>query len=770
MVTDLERVLGDVPFASNVRVPGMLHCRIVRSTMPHARLTGIHTSAARRMPGVHAVVTGDDLCAHTRLRVLYGPVVHDQPVLALERVRYVGEPVAAVVAETPEDADEAAAAVVVDYDELPAVFSVDEAMAHGAPRLFEAQPEIAPSFVDVAVRGALERNICSTYRIARGDVDQALAHADTVFEHTFSSPAVQHVPLESHACVAIWRGGRLTVHSGTQTPFIVRSQLAEIFGVPHSRVRVVAPPLGGGFGAKTYANIEPLVAALSYLIRRPVRLHLSRDEEFVTVTKHAMQVTLTTGVSRDGLLVARKATGYYNAGAYAGISPRKIMFGAYGVTGPYNVPHVRNEMSAVYTNTPPAGAYRGFAINQCAWAYESQMDMIAASLKIDRVDFRLKNVLREGDRFCTGEVMGDVRFADALRRVAVAIGYGQRSAPISGDLARGIGLSCIIEGTITPSTSTALVKLNMDGSVDLMTAAVEMGQGIQQALRRITAAELGIDIQSVSVAEVDTDVSPYDQQTTASRSVFSVGRAIQLACEEIREQLALLGGRLLGTATDVSVENGRIFVRDDPTQALTYGQVVSRSGVGNVMGRGTFRTEGGLDPETGQGVASAQWHQSAGAAEVEVDRRTGHVRVVAYRSAINIGRVIDPVGADLQCEGAITFGIGNALLEELVFDHGSLINGTLADYMIPALKDVPEARSSELLEAFDGASAEPHGLGEMPLPPVAPAIGNAVFDAVGVRLTDLPLSAEKVLRALREKDARDVSPSRHDTQEAVASR
>jgi CO/xanthine dehydrogenase Mo-binding subunit len=756
MIAEIDKVLGQVPFASNVRLPGMLHCRIVRSTAPHARILAIDTSAARRLPGVHAVVTGDDLTAHSQLALRYGPVLHDQPVLALDKVRYVGEPVAAVVAETVAQAEAAAAAVAIDYEELPAVYSVAEAISSGAPRLFDAPPAVDPSFVDVAVHSDVARNVCSSYRIVRGDADRAIADADHVFEHTFFSPAVQHVPLETHACVAAWSGGQLTVHSGTQTPFILRAQLAGIFGLPQTSVRVLAPPLGGGFGAKAYASIEPLAAVLAYLTGRPVRIYLLREEEFVTVTKHAMQVTLRTGVRSDGQLVARQATGYYNAGAYAGISPRKIIFGAYGINGPYNVPAVRHEMFAVYTNTPPAGAYRGFAINQCAWAYESQMDIIAAALGIDPLELRLKNLLREGDRFCTGEVMGDVHFSEVLRRVASSIGYTGRTNRVEGDTVSGIGLSCIIEGTITPTTSCALVKLNGDGSVTALTGSVEMGQGIQEALRRIVAAALGVELQSVSLADIDTDVTPYDQQTTASRSVFSMGTALERACEEIRQQLAELGARLLQPSAELAVERGRVFSPDDPGRALSYGQLVRRSGMGNLMGRGTFRTEGRLDPDTGQGIASVHWHQSAAAAEVEIDRRTGRVRVVRYRGAVHAGRLIDRVGAELQCEGGLTFGLGNALLEELVFDNGQLVNGTLTDYMIPALEDLPADCAFEILEA-EGA-AEPHGLGEPPLPVVAPAIGNAIADATGVRLYDLPLSAEKVLRALREPEAEAPPP------------
>ena len=762
MRADVDGVLGRSPFASDVRLPGMLHCRLVRSEVPHGRLVRVGTGAARRVGGIHAVVTGDDLRQRADMQTRFGPVLHDQPMLAVDVVRYVGEPVATVVAESSDAADEAAAAVEVDVEPLGAVFDVRSALEEGAPRLFDLAPEVDPSFVDVAVHGDVTRNVCSRFRVVRGDAARALERADHVFEHRFSSPPAQHVPLETHACVAVWQGrGLLTVYSGTQTPFILRAQLANLFGIPQSRVRVVVPPMGGGFGAKAYPTIEPVVAAMALLTSRPVRLHLTREEEFVTVTKHAMEVTLRTGVSRDGVLVARHAVGHYNAGAYAGISPRKIIFGAYGINGPYAVPDALHEMYAVYTNLPPAGPYRGFAINQCAWAYESQMDIIAGSLGIDPYDLRMRNLLQDGDAFCTGEVLHGLHFTELLDRVAGASGYRTRRRSDDGDVARGVGLSCVIEGTITPSTSTAMVKLDADGSVSVVTGSVEMGQGSQRALCAIAAEALGVDADVVTAAEVDTDLSPYDQQTTASRTVSTMGRAVEMACDELRAQLVALGAPMLDTSLEVVAEGGRVRVEADPGRSLGYAEVVRRSGLGNLLGRGALRTKGGLDPETGQGIGSEHWHQSAAAAEVEVDRRTGRVRVVSYRGAVFAGKVVDPVGAALQCEGGLSFGVGNALMEEMLFDDGQLVNGSLADYMLPSLADLPAERTFDVV-AEGGPDAAPHGLGEPLLPPVAPAISNAVFDAVGVRIHDLPLTAERVLRALRAQDAGSGEPGRRE--------
>jgi CO/xanthine dehydrogenase Mo-binding subunit len=745
-----DRVTGRTPFVVNHEVVGMLHCRLVRSTAAHATIRAVDTAAARSHPGVRAVVTGADLAARADLRIHFGPILRDQPVLAVDVVRFIGEPVVAVVADDPATAEEAAALVEVEYDHRPAVFDVEEAIAPGAPLLFESAPERDPAFADVTLRDDFARNICNTFSVVKGDAEAAMAAADLVFEDVFDSPAAGAAPLETHVVVADARPDRLTVWSSTQTPHITRRQLALLFDLPLNRVRVIVPAVGGGFGAKAYASVEPIAAVASQIVGAPVRLHLTREEEFVTSTKHAMRVRLRTGVNRDGRIVARQATAYYNSGAYAIVSPRKVMFGAYGISGPYAIPNVRADVHAVCTNTPPAGAYRGFAINQCAWAYEQQMDMIAERLGMDPVELRRINLLRGGDELCTGEVLEHAQFVELLDSAADRIGW-EAGAPVErhGDLVRAKGVSCVIEGTITPSTSAAAIRLNADGSVDVLTSSVEMGQGIRPALALSVAGRLGIDPDLVQVSYVDTDLTPYDQQTTASRSMFSMGRAVGVAADDAVEKVRKLAADVLeADPDDLEVTDGRVRVAGHGGEGLSFGEVIVRSRVGDVLGEGTFSTDGGLDPYTGQGIGSVHWHQSVGAAEVEVDLATGRVRVLRYTGGVFAGQVVDPVGAAHQCEGCLVFGVGNALFEELVFDQGQLVNGSLADYMVPSLEDMPAAYDFELTE--DRERGEVHGLGEPALPPVAPAIGNAVYRATGVRIRSLPISAEKVLRGLRE--------------------
>ena len=748
MLDARERVDAEIEFSIDVKVPGMLQSAILRSTSPHARIARLDVEAARSLPGVHAVLTGAEIAARGDVKPRFGPVLRDQPILALGKVRYVGEPVVAVAAETRDVALSALDLVEIEYEELPAVFGVDEALADGAPLVHDEPPAPGPTFADVILHTGEGSNVCNSFRLRRGAVEQGFAEAERIFEHVFTSPAVQHVPLETHACVADVRRGAITIHSGTQIPYMLRSQLAEIFGLPASAVRVVVPQLGGSYGAKCYPSIEPIAACLSLAARRPVRLVLTREEEFVTITKHAVRVRMKTGVRSDGTIVAREVTAHFNTGAYADIGPRLIKNGGYGTAGPTDIPHVSIDSYAVYTNLPPAGAFRGYGISQAAWAYETQADMIAAELGLDPAEFRLRNLLEDGQQFATGEEMHDVHFKELLATVADKIGWGSEPER-DGSRARAKGLSCIIKGTVTPSTSTAICKLNDDGSLHVLSSSVEMGQGIKTALAILASEELGVPIERVNVVLVDTDVTPYDQQTSSSRSAQAMGSAVIGAVGVIKEELKRRAAELLeADPGDLVVADGLVGVRGDPASSLAYADVLRRTRAGNLIGQGVFQSAGGLDPETGQGIAAVHWHQAAGAAEVEVDLETGRVEVVRYEGAVYSGRTVNPVQAELQTEGNVAFGVGQALYEELLYDNGQLQNATLADYMIASFRDMPPELGITVVEGEPGA--EVHGIGETSPPAVMPAIGNAVFNATGVRITDLPITAEKVLRALKD--------------------
>jgi CO/xanthine dehydrogenase Mo-binding subunit len=759
MIDALERVTARIRYTIDLQVPGMLHAKVLRSPMAHARIVSIDTTRAARVPGVALVLTGADLEARDDIQPWYGPVFRDQPILAIGKVRFVGEPVVAAVAVDTDTAQEALDLVDIVYEELPAVFTVDEALAEGASLVHEGPLRMGQTFPDLIVDPKGGTNVCNHFKLRKGDVEAGFQAADAVFEDVFTSPPVQHVPMETHACIADVSDGRVTLWDSTQIPFVIRSQLAEIFKIPQTRVRVIVPMLGGGYGAKTYPKIEPLTAMLSYLARRPVRYHLTREEEFVTITKHGVRIRLTTGVRNDGTIIARKSTCHFNTGAYGDIGPRLIKNGGYATGGPHHIPNVWVDSYAVYTNIVPAGAFRGYGVSQAAWAYETQMDMIAEKMGWDPLAFRMQNLLEDGQSVMTGEAMFDAHFKELLGRAATWIGWDHDEPPVrEGNIVRAKGLSCIIKGTVTPSTSSASVKLNDDGSLDVLTSSVEMGQGMQASFAILAAERLGIPVGAVHISSPDTDITPYDQQTSSSRTTHAMGTAIIGAIDEVRRQLRdLAADQLEAAVDDLELAEGTVRVAGSPDRALSYGEIVRRHRAGNLLGSSTFRSEGGLDPETGQGIGSVHWHQAAGAAEVEVDLDTGRVRVVRYHAGVYAGRILNPVQAELQTEGNVAFGLGQALFEDMVFDAGQLQNGNLGDYMIASIDDLPPELNTDVLEHLEANDI--HGIGETSLPPVMPAVGNAVYRATGVRITDLPITPEKVLRGLRARVEEEAAAS-----------
>ena len=742
-----DRVTGRTPFVQDIRPSGVLETAIVRSREPHARLVRVDTSRASRHPGVVVAASGAELAAALGRPITFGPVYRDQPALAVDVVRYVGEPVAAVVAADLDTARAAAELVEVEYDPLPAVFDVDSALAPDAPLV---HPTERPAGTYGFAPGPAGSNVCTPFRLRKGSVEEGFAAADEIIEGTYDTPAVQHVPLEPHASVVLVRGGRITAWTGTQTPYGVRAQLAELFGLSASKVRVIVPAIGGGFGGKGHCKLEPLAALLSSRCGRPVRIRLERAEEFVTITKHAVRVRMRTGVTRDGRITAVAVDCRFDTGAYADIGPRVAQYGGVGMAGPYAVDHVSVDALAVYTNRPPAGAFRGFGFPQAAWAHERQMDRIADALGVDPLELRLRNALVDGQTYATGEVFEDTRFRELLEAGGRAVDWGVSPAAHGVRRIRAKGIAVVAKATIIPSISSAIVKLGDDGSLDVLASSVDMGQGVRTSLALVAAAAMATAVDRVNVAGVDTDTTPYDQMTSASRSTFAMGGAVREAVASVRRQLTDLAAELLEAAPDdLELVDGVVRVRGVPSRSLAYGDVIRRSRVGNLVGEGRYRRLGGLDPVTGQGVGSVHWTPGVGAAEVEVDLETGAVEVLRYHAGTYAGTVVDRVGADLQIDGCVAFGVGQALFEHLVFDGGQLANASLADYLVAGLRDLPRETTSTILE--DDDPHEIHGMGEAALPPVMPAIANAVARATGVDVRTLPLTPESVLRGLRER-------------------
>ena len=680
------RATGAARYAEDFELPRMLHARIVRSPYPHARVVAVDASA---VPAGCVVLAPDDVRELGR----YGCQIQDQSVLGVERARYLGDPVAAVAAVTPREAEQAAALVDVSYEELPAVLDVLDAVRPTAPLVHETHAVSASGAAYFGIRPEHGTNVCHRFRIRHGDVEAGFAEADVVIEQTFRTAGAQHAHMEPHACVARWTEDALEIWTGTQTPFNLREELARIFDLAEERIRVVCLPMGGAFGAKTFLRIEAIGAALARKADRPVKLVLPRSEEWQTLNRHPATISVKLGAKADGTLVAKQVTCYADTGAYADCGPGVAQKMGFAAPGPYRIPHVSVDAHCVYTNLPPNGAFRGYGQMQSSWASERAMDILADRLGLDPLELRLKNVLREGDRYCTGETMRDVHFAECLEAAAQAVGWREGR--------RGKGLSLILKGMQTPSRAAVAVEAREDGTYVLRCATVEMGQGSRRAISLLAAELLGVDLGRVRFPDPDTSLVPYDTRTTSSRSTYMMGRALVEAVRDLREG------------------DGR-------------------------RGYGEIANPGGLDPETGQGIASTHWHQAAAAAEVRVDERTGKIDVLRLHASIYAGRVVDRPSAELQNEGSMIMGLGTALFEEVAFADGQVTNANLSDYAIPSFGDLPVRLTHELIER---EGAEIHGLGETALPPVPPAIGNAVA-SLGIPVTDLPMTPEAVLEAI----------------------
>ena len=763
MVGGLAKVTGAVNYAPDLQFPRMLYTKALRSPYAHANILRIDAARAEKVPGVIAVVTRDDL---NGLNPYFGPVVDDQPVVATERVRHVGEVVALVAGESREIAEEAAGLIEVDYEELPAVFDILEAIKPDAPVLHAQRKETTAGVHREEFNFQVGGNVCSVYHVEDGDIKQGFQEADEIIENTYTLPPVQHGHIEPHAATAYWEpSGKLVLHTATQNPSGVQEQLAQIFKLPENQVRVIVPLVGGGYGGKTHARLEPALALLARKAHRPVQWVLTRDEVFLTGRRYGAVVKIKTGFKRDGRIVARQVEAFYEIGAYTLNGPVNAKTGCYVSSGPYNIPNRSLTTYSVYTNLPPTGPFRGVGVSHVCWAYESEMDDIARRLNVDPVELRLKHVVCEGDIFVTGEELVSVGITDCLRRTAEAIGWkGQeeQAAPSKENkLLRGKGLAVAIKSTTTPTTSSASVRLNADGSAVLLTSSVEIGQGLLTSMAQIVGEELGLPFERVTVSSPDTDLTPYDKSTSSSRTTFHMGQAAQQAARDVKNQLFDVAAKKLeARIEDLELRDGTVFVRGVPDKKISIAEIFKTrfgSTVGSMFGGYCFKTAGGLDPKTGKGKAAAFWFFSACGAEVEVDIETGKVRVLKTVTAVDAGHAIHPKQCGLQNEGSLLSGMGSALFEEMVYDKGQPINSNFLEYMLPSLEDHPQEFQSILVETPhpDGPFGA-KGVGEAALPPVAPAIGNAIANALGgIRIRDLPIKPDKLVAALQaEKEKR----------------
>ncbi len=739
----LKKVTGKAIFAEDLRFEGMLHAQVLRSPLPHARIKSIDISEAVKLSGVSAVLTAKDVPGENRIGILGGPF-RDQPVLCEDKVRFVGDPIALVAAETKEIAEEAVKLIKVEYEELPPVFDAVEAMKEDAPKVHQGS------------------NIKAHRKIRKGNVEEGFRNSDIIVEGTYSTPFYAHAYLEPEAGIAkMDEEGNLIIWACTQFPSNVREEVARVLDLPLSKVRVIQTTTGGGFGGKLDISVHCHIALLAFKTGKPVRLVWSREESTTAATKrHPFLIRYKTGATKEGRLLAAKVEIIGNTGAYSSYGPAVLTRAAVHATGPYNVPHVEVDAFMVYTNNPVAGAMRGFGTPQVAIAHETQIEKVAEALGMDPIEVRLRNAFEVGSITPTGQVLEhSVGLKKALIEAQNLAAEWRREIQLGENLSKkkGIGIGVMwygIGNTGHPNPSGAFVELLDDGSALVLTSAAEIGQGMDTVLAQIAAEELGIDdITKIKVYSGDT-AFPLARGTSASGQTYITGNAVRLAAREAREPLLEQIAKVWGVnKEELCLAEGEIRARGSDRKISLAEAVQMCRGLGILtLGHGWFnpRTTP-LTPETGQGDAYATYSFATHLAEVEVDVETGEVQVTRFAAFNDVGRAINPVGVEGQIEGGISMGLGHALMEELVVEKGVIQNPDLAQYLIPTSLDMPEEILAEIIE-----EAEPSGpfgakgVGEPALVPTAPAILNAIYDAVGVRITELPATSERVFQALKE--------------------
>jgi CO/xanthine dehydrogenase Mo-binding subunit len=754
-----EKVTGRAHYIADLARPGMLHGAILGSPHAHARIKSYDTSAARAAPGVVCVLTGEDFPAGRM-----GAFVKDEHAIAKGKVRYVGEPVAAVAAESEEQARAAARLVKVEYEEMPAVLSPEEALAPGAAIVHE---DLAGYFkVFPAISGG---NLCSETELAEGDLAQGWRESELIVEGIYETAPQAHVALEP--CGALAEpdaAGRVTLWSANQSVFRVQANVCEALELPMSRLRSLTPRVGGGFGNKMEAHIQPITVQLALAAGRPVKLILSREEDFEIVrARHPFRVHAKTGVKQDGTFVAREVDVLLDCGAYADDSPGVLGYSLLMARGPYRIPHVRCHGRLVYTNKLRFGAFRGFGNPQVSFATETQIDEIAQRLGIDPVEIRRRNALGEGDHWFGGQRLLSNGLPDCIAAAEHASGWRARDrlAPRPGRK-RGMGFACTahIGGLLGTG---AIVRLLEDGSVVLNTGAVDIGQGSDTILTQICAESLKLPVERVAIASPDTDGSPFNWGTTASRVTYTTGRAVAAAAGEVERQIKAQAAEILECA-EIDLElrpGGRVGIKGIPEKELPFVAVSARAHWakgGPIVGTNTFVFDRpAVDPKRAvvRGLPFPQigvYSFGALAVDVEIDEASGKIEVLRAWSAADVGRAINRMSVEGQLEGAFAQGLGFALCEEMVWDGPRLANPSLMDYKVPTSIDVPYEIYPTIVER-----AEPDGpfgakgVGEIGINVVAAAIANAVAAATGLRLRRLPMTPERVLDAMLQAETGD---------------
>jgi CO/xanthine dehydrogenase Mo-binding subunit len=740
----VERVIGAGIYGIDLALKDELHGGILRSEYAHAKIVSIDTSEAKKVPGVHAVVTAADAPD-----VRYGRTYIDRYMLAKNKVRYMGDPVAAVAADSPAIVKQALKKIKVVYEPLPVVLDPEETMKADAPTLHDDMP--LPKNLPEGVK---VKNVCSYTPVHVGDPDKAMAEADVVVDEVYETKMIHPQYLEPRIAAAqVEPDGRITVWANAQAPFGVRTDVARLLGVSLNKVRVLSTELGGGFGGKASgitsgAAIEPICALLAVKAKRPVMIVLDKAEETISTTiRSGARMYIKTGVKKDGTIVARTGKVIYDAGAYSGFGAMAGARCTNMLGGWYLMPNCHIDGYVVYTNKQVCGPVRGPGGPQAAFAVESHMDSIAAKLGMDPVEFRLKNTPKPGDKIIGVPKLRDVSLGETIKTAAEKVGWGK----VKLEKNQGIGLAT---GSWIESAGPgggAVVKVNEDGSVTVHIGKIDMGTAPRFGIPLIAAEELGVPVNDVTVVNVDTDASPWDAGTVGSRAIIVSGTATKLAAIDARNQIfKMAASQLEASPDDLEIKDKQIRVKGTPSKSVPLATIATNAHnvIGEVIGRGYCDNQAMMAEEKARGSSQPF---TAHACIVEVDANTGNVKILKYVAVHDIGFPIHPVAVEGQIEGATAMSIGQALCEQVVFDNnGRTMNPSFVDYLMPTINMMPRIETI-LVHGYPGAGPYgAKGAGEIACVPPMAAIANAIYNATGVRINKLPLSPENVLRALKE--------------------
>ncbi len=738
-----DKATGRAKYIDDLKFPGMLHGKVLRSPYPHARILHMDTSRAEKLTGVRAVATVSD--TPDKKYGSYRSGVKDELIFARDKVRYVGDEVAAVAAIDEETAQEALSLLRVEYEELEAVFHPEEAMKPGAPRVHEE----------------VENNVASHAVTLRGDPEKGFQEADLILEERFETGLQIHAYLEPVGCIASWdSNGKLTIYAPSQNPSWSRLIYAEALDLPMGQLRVVQTAIGGAFGGKLEQKQYLAAAILAKKARRPVKIVNQRDEEFQTsMPRVPMVIYLKMGVRKDGMLTAKEHRILADNGAYTKYASGVLNLGTYRVDGLYRLHNIRNENTLVYTNKLPTSAFRGFGNPQITFAVESMLDHLAEGIGLDALELRLRNAAETGDVNAHGFKYVSCGLKDCLKKAAEAIDWKEKRG--HKNIRRGVGISATSHVCGNRSFfplfdgATAYARVDEGGKVRVITGEVEVGQGLLTVYAAICAEEMGIPLSEVTVDPPDTDIAPFGLGTWGDRGTFIGGSAVKLAAADAKKQVLQMGAEILEThPSDLDCREGKVFVKSSPQTFLRFDEVASaavyRKGGSPVLGKGTFIPSSELADATRYGNISGTYAFGAQAAEVEVNEETGEVRVLKVAAAHDVGRALNLTTAEGQIEGATVQGMGYALLEEARYESGVMLNPNFLQYRIPTALDVPPM-TTFLVETVDPGPFGAKGVAEPAMTPTAPAIANAIYDAIGVRIRTLPITPQKILEALKKK-------------------